>query len=267
MPSWTSSSQDHRPLPETAALRGTRRLRKLAAPAVAALSFALPAAADADVAASVTQACPGANVAPTAATLGAAEQATLCGVNAVRAREGLAPLRMDGKLERASRRTARRWSARACSRTSFRGATRSSRACARPTSAAGASASARCWPGARRQVEPGRDGRGVDEELRPPRDHPDRPLPVRRARRSSPASPRRARAARARPTRWTSAGSSGARGGRAPARPPRARVIASGRDVLVHAGTGSPGRRALDLDQPLVVVAVGGLDASRPSSS
>ena len=70
---------------------------------MAALSLALPAAADADVAARVAQACPGANVTPTAATLGAAEQATLCGVNAERARQGLAPMRMDAKLERASR--------------------------------------------------------------------------------------------------------------------------------------------------------------------
>jgi uncharacterized protein YkwD len=103
MRAWTPSPQDHRPLPENAALRGTRRLRKLAAPAVAALSLALPAAADADVAARVAQACPGANAVPSAATLGAAEQATLCGVNAERARRDLAPMRMDSKLERASR--------------------------------------------------------------------------------------------------------------------------------------------------------------------
>jgi uncharacterized protein YkwD len=110
MRAWTSSPQDHRPLPESAADRGRgtvtrcpRGLRKLAAPAVAALSLALPGVAQADVAARVAQACPGAAAQPTAATLGAAEQATLCAVNAERARHDLAPMRMDSKLERASR--------------------------------------------------------------------------------------------------------------------------------------------------------------------
>ena len=103
MPSWTSSPQDHRLLPERAAARGPRRFRRLVAPAAAALSLALPGAADADVSARVAQACPGADARPTAETLGAAEQATLCAVNAERARRDLAPLRMDAKLERASR--------------------------------------------------------------------------------------------------------------------------------------------------------------------
>jgi uncharacterized protein YkwD len=100
---WTSSSQDHRPLPQDGAACTPRWLRRLAGPAATALALALPGAADADVAARVTQACPGADARPTAATLGAAENATLCAVNAERARQGLAPMRMDAKLERASR--------------------------------------------------------------------------------------------------------------------------------------------------------------------
>jgi uncharacterized protein YkwD len=88
---------------------GVRLERRTRLPAVAAallapLALAVPATGTARAASG----CPGANLVPTTSNLEQIRTATLCLVNAKRARRGLAPLAAHGKLERAAGRYARR---------------------------------------------------------------------------------------------------------------------------------------------------------------